>query len=208
MTFSQYLSEVKFAASSTIEAIWSEYEEAERLQEEVDRFTEKSEGQYRRAYSIIQDPGVDLETYLMGIGDRWDTYFGPDKERYYKDQELDERKQRLATRRFLTDALASTLLQIGKQGISIVHGGIDTAPNGRRVGSQPLKEVIWQGRNQALHWEDGSFSNRVDNCFATLNIEIGGHYADYKNRNMAFDLIRDLDWTDYASFERDLLTLA
>jgi hypothetical protein len=178
------------------------------LQEEVDRLTERTEQEYKRAYNILQDPGVDLETYLMGIGNRWDTYWGPDKERYYKDQELNEKKQRLTTRRFSTDTLSSTLLQIGKQGISIVHGGIAAAPDGRRVGSQPLKKVIWQGRNQAFHWEDGSFNNRVDDCFATLETDMGNHYAHYEKRNMAFDLVRDLGWTDYASFEKDLLTLA
>ena len=50
----------------------------------------------------------------------------------------------------------------GKQGISIVHGGLGAAPNGRMIGSQPLKEVIWQGRNQGFHWAEQSFHPPVE----------------------------------------------
>lgn len=44
-------------------------------------------------------------------------------------------------------AICGALLQIGKQGISLVHGDLAAAPPGRLIGTVPLKDVVWQARN-------------------------------------------------------------
>lgn len=43
---------------------------------------------------------------------------------------------------FAVDTLAGGLLQIAKQGISIVHGNPHNCPSGRRIGSLTLKSII------------------------------------------------------------------
>lgn len=44
-------------------------------------------------------------------------------------------------------SLSGALLQIAKQGISIVHCGLANCPSGRSIGTNAIKKVIWQARN-------------------------------------------------------------
>src|SRR4051794_20405960 len=48
--------------------------------------------------------------------------------------------------------IAGAILQIAKQGLSLSHGPLGNCPAGRGIGSQTLSTVIWQGRNQAMHY--------------------------------------------------------
>jgi hypothetical protein len=68
-----------------------------------------------------------------------------------------------------------------------------------------LKE-IWQGRNQAIHWDEGHFHPPVENCF---NILVGqdARYSDYRTRNCAFDIIDLLGWRTVQAFVADLESL-
>jgi hypothetical protein len=96
--------------------------------------------------------------------------------------------------RFSVDALAGTVIQVAKQGLALVHGSKPTA-TGRMVGSsQQLSEVIWQARNQALHWEDRSFNAAVNKCFTSLASEVDQVFSEYVTRNMALDVIKMLGW--------------
>jgi hypothetical protein len=46
------------------------------------------------------------------------------------------------------------------------------------IGAQPLKNVIWQSRNQALHWEDDSFSKAVNLCFEELARDVHRNFSE------------------------------
>ena len=89
----------------------------------------------------------ELDDEGLGTAIHWETYFGPDKERFYKQVDLDEIEQKIETHKFSTSALAANVLQFAKQGIALRFGrerqGIS---EGRLVGGQPLHEIIWQGR--------------------------------------------------------------
>jgi len=52
--------------------------------------------------------------------------------------------------------VAGAILQYAKQAISQGHGKKrDAAPVGRRqIACHPLRDVIWEGRNQSEHWEE------------------------------------------------------
>ena len=111
----------------------------------------------------------DLDDEGLGTAIYWDTYFGADKDRYYKKAGYDELVQRVDARQFSVAALSGSLLQYGKQGISLHYGKKRTeCPDGRTVYGIPLSEVIWQARNQALHWEDGSFHEPTTKCRSIL----------------------------------------
>lgn len=84
---------------------------------------------------------------------------------------------------------------------------ISAVPNGRQIGSQHLKSVIWQGRNQAQHWEEGSFGEAVRTCFAVLEADIDREFGQFTSRNMAFDVLQALGWVEVADFERDMRSL-
>ncbi len=114
----------------------------------------------------------------------------------------------LDVRKFSTDALSGSALQNGKQGIALVHGRRGPFPDGRIIGTQSLSNIIWQSRNQALHWEDGSFTPPVNDCFEALANDIDPKFRDFKTRNMSSDVVTLLGWKEFADFERDMLLLS
>jgi len=97
-------------------------------------------------------------------------------------------------------ALSGALLQIAKKGISIVHGGLNFCPDGRFIKTEPIKNIIWQGRNQSLHFEIGSFHTPVVNCFNALGIPIN-------NQNSAKLIIDLLGWTSDKNYQDDMVLL-
>lgn len=67
--------------------------------------------------------------------------------------------------------------------------------------------MIWQARNQSLHWEDGSFRPPVVACFTALASEVDQVFSNFRARNMAFDVIEMLGWRTIGAFETDLLSV-
>lgn len=59
------------------------------------------------------------------------------------------------------EPLSGSLLQYAKQGISMRWGPQKAGvPAGRDIHGLDLVELIWHGRNQAIHWEHGE-SNQI-----------------------------------------------
>lgn len=106
-------------------------------------------------------------------------------------------------------AIAAAILQIAKQGISVVHGGLGTAPEGRKIGSLPIRDIIWQARNQALHYEEGKFKKPVVDMFATLALEQDPAFSLslHPSQGRAKQVLALFGWTDYVSYERDIEVL-
>jgi hypothetical protein len=202
----QYLADIEYAATGVITQIWKEQTEISRLDAEVVRLSRIAEDKYRRAEAMQQND--DMDDYMMGVGLMWDAYFTEDKEAFHKKKELDAIRQTYLTHEFAINSLSGALLQFAKQGISIVHGGTRNCPNGRSIGSQHLKDVIWQGRNQSIHYEEANFSHAVVTCFNTLAADIDPKFSRYTAANMAFDIIDLLQWKTFADFQTDMMSLA
>jgi hypothetical protein len=67
--------------------------------------------------------------------------------------------------------LAGSILQLGKQVLSFHFG--TKPPNiagARTIGSQSIVEAIWEGRNHALHWEEGTGRSPIQNMLSSLTI--------------------------------------
>ncbi len=131
-------------------------------------------------------------------------------------QEADELRVRLAavqasigTHQQAIQAIAGSILQVARQGISVVHGGLTAAPDGRSIGSALLKDIIWQGRNQAMHYEEGRFSKQVTDLFAILEREQGGQFSltAHPNQSRAKQVIHLLGWSDYEAYVKDMQML-
>jgi len=75
------------------------------------------------------------------------------------------------------------------------------------IGSHRLPDVIRCGRNQSLHWEDGKFMKKTDECFKLLTKEVCNKSADFEKRNQGFHLVHHLGRTDYDKFKADLMSL-
>jgi len=149
------------------------------------------------------NPDMDDDGLATAI--HWDTYFGVDKDRYHKNLEHEQLVHRVDARQFSTAALSGSLLQFGKQGISLQYGKKRAGcPEGRIVAGIPLAELIWQARNQALHWEDGSFHEPTTQCFEVLSNNLGPTFATFKERSLAFEVVELLGWNEVAAFVADM----
>lgn len=206
MTLTEYLNDMEYAVTRVIESLWHEHDEAARLRKEIDELRKVAADNYARAQSIQQN-AEDTDDLMIGVGIHWDTYFGEDKEQYYKSKDLDVLEERLAAREFSYSSLAGTLLQYAKQGLSASFGKPANWPNGRLVRSQDLKTIILESRNQSEHWEEGNPFPKVEQCFNTLAAEKGPEFAQYKTKNLAFEVVSMLGWRSYADFKNDLLSM-
>lgn len=202
----QYLIDIEYAATSIIKSIWVEKEAIEALDKELVQLIRLADDKYNRAENLQQSE--DNDDFMMGVGLMWDAYFTEDKEAYHKDKELEKIKQTIFTHEFAINSLAAALLQFAKQGISIVHNGLGACPEGRFVGTQILKNIIWYSRNQALHFEEGKFSQPVKDCFEKLEAEVNPEFGKFRHSNMAFGIIELLNWRTFENFKNDLLSLA
>lgn len=200
-----YLAEVQFAANSVVSAIWAERNRINELNAEIRSLSVAVEANYNRAIALQESD--DIDDVAMGAGVYWENYFGDDKRLFHKNEEALDLESQLTLHEFSIASLSGNLLQYAKQGISLCHGGLASCPDGRLIGSQFLKVIIWQGRNQALHWEAGTFHPPVEQCFQSLANDIDPKFSDYRSRNMAFDVVELLGWKNFNSFEADMLSI-
>lgn len=206
MNITDYLDEVEYAATQVIASLWHEHKEAEALRTEIESLKRTAEANYSRAVSIQQN-AEDPDDLMLGVGMYWGTYFSEDKDQHHKSLDLKALMDRLATREFSFASLAGTLLQFAKQGLSAVYGSSTNWPPGKAIGSQSLKTVILQARNQSEHWEEGNPRSPVEACFQALEAEKGNQFAHYKTKNLAFDVVSMLGWRAFPDFRSDMLTM-
>jgi hypothetical protein len=206
MTMADYLNEMKHAASEALRLIWSEHKQLEELEALIARLAAEIEESQRRITWLRDNPEFDDD--FQGTYMTYESYFGPEKDKYYAEKSKPELEASLSLRKFSTGALSANILQYGKQGISFVHGQLGPCPDGRLIGTQALKSVIWQSRNQALHWEEGTFSPQVTECFNVLARDIDPKFSEFIVRNMAWDIVGLVGWNEFADFERDMLSLS
>lgn len=198
-----WLGETEHAMRSTIDLVWAEHAAVAEATGDLARLEAATEQGYRQSEAFMDD--FDDEGLATAI--HWDTYFGADKERYHAAEALGALQATQEARSASRAALAATALQIAKQGISAVHGKLDASPDGRTEAGVVLKDLIWQGRNQAMHWEEGKPHKSVESCFETLKAS-NTAFADYTARNLAFEILELLGWKEYAAYEADMLSLA
>ncbi|MDP8246581.1 MAG: hypothetical protein P9M00_00415 [Candidatus Tritonobacter lacicola] len=101
---------------------------------------------------------------------------------------------------------AAALLQVAKQGISVVHGSLSQCPSGRAIGRDYLKTVIWAARNQSMHYEEGNFNRSVVDCFHNLQADFGSQFT-LGAINRADRIVELLGWYDYNHYESDMVSL-
>jgi hypothetical protein len=106
-------------------------------------------------------------------------------------------------------ALCGAILQIAKQGISVVHNGIDNCPNGRLLKEIPLKNIVWRARNQALHYEDTNIHSETQKLFKCLEGEFGSRFAlsEHVGKSRAKEVIDLLEWHNYSQYSKDMKKL-
>jgi len=208
MKLRDYLPEIRHAVATVMADLHIEHDRASELRQEVEQLMAATESGYARVEAVASNLEEFDDDPMLATATYWETYFGVDKERYYKDEELQRTINALAAKEISLSALAGSLLQYAKQGIALQYGRQKHGcPDGRSIGSQAVSEVIWQARNQSIHWEDGAFKDPVENCFTRLAAEIHPEFGDFRDRNMAYDVVSYLGWRTFADFEADLVSL-
>ena len=128
----------------------------------------------------------------------------------YIDQNIVEISDNIRLHSESIKILCGSLLQFAKQGISIVHKNLIVCPPGRYIGQETLKNILWQGRNHALHYEESPNHNpQVKQCFKLLeDFGLGFSLDNQPGENLSKEIIHLLGWSGYSTFEEDMLLLS
>lgn len=113
--------------------------------------------------------------------------------------------------------LAGTVLQIAKQAISIRHGAdiSDCMLQGRLISGTCVRDLIWIGRNQAMHFEETNETKQpgirksgwVD-LFKILNTHHHGAFSLAPPfQSKAFEILQILGWSRFDRYESDMQDL-
>ncbi|AMV47784.1 hypothetical protein [Paraburkholderia caribensis] len=116
-------------------------------------------------------------------------------------------QSRVTAHKIAVQSICGAILQIAKQGISSVHGELAAAPEGRRIGTLVVRDIIWQGRNQALHYEDTKpLGKHVTQVFEALEAEQGGEFSLKANpaQSRALQVVQLLGWRGYDAYCADM----
>jgi hypothetical protein len=88
--------------------------------------------------------------------------------------------------------LAGTVLQLAKQALSFRFGPKSNVPSGASVGSQPAGEVIWEGRNHAMHREENRGSTASEAMLRRLQADGVASITIGENNSLA--ILDALGW--------------
>lgn len=124
-------------------------------------------------------------------------------------REVTSLQANIGARQQATQAIAGAIFQVAKQGISLVNNRLAAAPDGRFIGSAALKVIIWQARNQAMHFEEGAPKQPVKDLFAILEAEQGLQFslAAHGAQSRAKQVLDLLGWHDYPAYLADMTLL-
>jgi uncharacterized beta-barrel protein YwiB (DUF1934 family) len=111
-----------------------------------------------------------------------------------------------ATRESLA-IVAGSILQIAKQTLSYRFGALSSLPktSSRQIGTQFITDIIWQGRNHALHWEENNSHPNVQEMLDKIQND---RLANIKyGENNALEILGALEWSDPQKVIDDLIIL-
>lgn len=119
------------------------------------------------------------------------------------DERIQRTLQRLESNIETMASLAGAVLQISKQTLALEHQTKPSNLASRRIGSLGIDEIIWEGRNHAVHWEDNKPRAPVKQMLKTLEneqrpgIKLGTNNSlkiiDVLGWETAMDVLKDLE---------------
>lgn len=200
-----YVSEIKYAAEGLIGLIFHERDQLDELRNEKVQVERQLDHLYRVQTFLELNPDLDDEG--IGTAARWEAYFDVEPKHDDVGRRIDDLQSRIKARDTAVVSLCGSLLQLAKQGMSIVHAG-RSGPPGRNVGSQALRDVVWHARNQSAHYDEGRCRPPIPATFEALAADFTAPiFLDYDQKNLAFEVVGLLGWTSYEHFEEDLIQL-
>lgn len=200
-----YVDDTKYATRNLIELAMKE--EASLKEKLISLSTAENKlimNQWDYQTSDLSDDFSDM--YVIGAFNRMAS---AKKEADELKLEIVELQVSIGAKQVAIQSICGALLQITKQGISLVHGSRTNAPAGRVIGTENIRDIIWQARNQAIHYEDGTFNQSVTNLFQQLETSHGSKFSltMHVHQSRAKQIIMLLDWRTYSQYYSDMKLL-
>jgi hypothetical protein len=201
----QYLIDTEFAVTNLL--LLAIEEEKQLKEQKMQLATVEAKVRVHKLDFETSDMNEDFsEVYVMAAFSRMAK---ASKEAEVLQQEVAKLQASVGAHQQATQAIAGAVLQVAKQGISFVYGDLKTAPEGRKIGTAPIRDIIWHARNQALHYEEGSFSKSVTTLFTTLEHEQGNQFSltTHAKQSRAKQILALLGWVDHGTYLRDMAVI-
>ncbi len=202
-----YLATIERAVRQLLPKMWEDDLQIADAEAAVRAAEQAVEDGYRYVAGILADP-YDRDEDGLATMVYWETYFERTDEQNQRTAEVRRAVAERDEHEVSSTMLAASVLELAKRGITMVHVGLQQAPTAPSVGTVALRDLIWQARNQAMHWEDGKLHPPTQACFDALFAEHGSPFDEATKRNLSLKVLRVLKWTDYDSFATDLSRLA
>ena len=201
MKMHSYIADTEYAVRSLVEAL------------AVDR-TELQKSLDEQRAALDQEAYFDLAFLQRQMHPSANYWYGQLMEaqgqRNALDSEIARLEAKILDKKFSLSALAGALLQIAKQGISVVRRHPDSCPDGRLIFGVPIKRIIWASRNQSLHFEEPKKIDSVTEEIFQAMARDGGpkEFADPKSGiNLALLVVENLDWFSFERYRDDMISL-
>lgn len=120
--------------------------------------------------------------------------------------EISALQAQIGTLQLSFQVINGAIIQIAKQGISLIHAKLGNAPQGRLIGSTSVRDIIWYARHQAMHYEETITNKNVIALFALLEHEFGSNFSFAKHplQSRATQVLELLGWADYSAYLKDM----
>jgi hypothetical protein len=195
----RYLTDTDYAVKSLFAAITYERDELNNLRKELDAARNK-----HNAYHLIV-LGADGTPFAQHYKNELQS---AGREKNEKEMAVQDLQSRIDDREFSEAILSGAVLQIAKQGISVVWKGRENCPKAREVFGQPIGDVIWAGRNQAVHFDESVRQETAKVLIALAEHGADARLKDAKGKiNLAPVVLDVLGWQDYGSYLKDMTAI-
>ncbi len=201
----RYIKETEYAAASLIELIWTDFDNLEKLDYKLIKLNAALAVTYQKFLDYEFHPAANYYHAQMSIN-----HEGVAKPRAELLNKVSEVSESLKAKSASISALSGALLQIAKQCISLKYGKPKNAPDGDDIEGVLIKDIIFEGRNQSIHYENPKeISVNVVNLFAKLDTIRGDGNAwdPCSQNNFAFEVVKFLGWRTYSDFEVHLKSI-
>lgn len=200
-----YLSETEFAVQNLFTLAT---EEKEILAQKISKLTsaQKKAEMYKWDFET-SDLNEDFsEVYVM---DAYAKMAEANKDSEELRRDISTLEAQIGTLQLSFQVINGAIIQIAKQGISLIHKELQLAPAGRLIGSTSVRDIVWQARSQAMHYEETIKNKHVIALFALLENENGSNFSLTKHplQSRATQVIELLGWNDYSAYLDDMTQL-
>ncbi len=200
----KYLIDTEFATQSLFDIVTHELDQIDILKIELNKHVDSSSRIMTEAYYVTDQDADDLEP--PGVYANRHGYARHLFEAYSIKAEIEKAYN---TRDNSIRTLYGSILQIAKQGLSSVHEKKIQNTFIEPKSGEPIHNIILQGRNQSLHFEEGVFRNNVKDCFMNLHQAFGSDLdltiKENKAKYVALNVLGWRTYNDYLTTMQQLL---